>query len=117
MKEQIHNWLTDKMKVNGVLACAIRSPDRKTFTRSVSPQFAPVALENACRCLSDTFQIISTNRFPGELIRWVYENHYLYGFIRQDGHCFTILTRRKADPKLLPEDLERMVSEFHALEV
>jgi hypothetical protein len=117
MKEQIHNWLTDKMKVGGVLACAIRSPDRKTFTRSVSPQFAPVALENACRCLSDAFQIINSNRFPTDLIRWVYENHFVYGFIRQDGHCFTILTRRNAASTLQPADLQQIVSEFHGLEV
>lgn len=117
MKDQIHAWLTEKMKVSGMLACAIRSPDRKTFTRSVSPQFAPVALENACRCLSDTFQIITANRFPVELLRWVYENYFVYGFVRADGHCFAILTRRNAASSLQPADLQQIVTEFNGLEV
>lgn len=102
------------MRVNGMLACGIRSPDRKTFTRSVSPQFAPVALENACRCLSDTFQILNTNRFPLELVRWVYENYFVYGFIRQDGHCLAVLTRRHEN-SLKKEELEAIVAEFHSL--
>jgi hypothetical protein len=116
MQELVHNWLTEKMKVPGVLACGIRSPDRKTFTRSLSPQFQPIALENACRCLSDTFQIIQSNRFPAELVRWVYEKYFFYGFIRLDGHCFGLVTRRGAGPGIKHEDLEQIVTEFHALE-
>jgi hypothetical protein len=114
MKEHIHTWLTEKMRVAGILACGIRSPDRKTFTRSVSPQFAPVALENACRCLSDTFQIINSNHFPVELVRWVYQNYFVYGFLRQDGHCLTLLTRRD-EMALKQNELETIVAEFHSL--
>ena len=116
MQEQIHNWLTEKMKVGGVLACGIRLPDRKTFTRSHSPQFPPIALENACRCLSDTFQIINSNRFPMGLVRWVYENYFLYGIGRPDGLCLALLTRRNAVPSLQPLELERIASEFQQLE-
>jgi hypothetical protein len=115
MQEEIHNWLTDKMKVTGVLACGIRSPDRKTFTRSFSPQFAPVALENAFRCLADMFQILNSNRFPVELVRWVYENYFLYAVIRPDGHCFAVLTRRHTAPTLRAEDLDKIIAEFHLL--
>ncbi|MDB6065368.1 MAG: hypothetical protein JWR26_1576 [Pedosphaera sp.] len=114
MKEHIHNWLTEKMRVTGMLACGVRSPDRKTFTRSQSPQFTPVALENACRCLSDTFQILNSNRFPVELVRWVYENYFVYGFVRPDGHCLAVLARR-SESTLQPADLETIVAEFHSL--
>jgi hypothetical protein len=116
MQEHVHNWLTDKMKVAGILACGLRSPDRKTFTRSHSQQFPPVALENACRCLSDTFQVLNSNRFPVELVRWVYENYFLYGIIRPDGHCLALLTRRNALPSLQPADLEHIAAEFQQLE-
>jgi hypothetical protein len=116
MQEHVHNRRTEKMKITGVLACGIRSPDRKTFTRSLSPQFPPVALENACRCLSDTFQILNSNRFPFELVRWVYESYLFYGFIRPDGHCFALLTRRNAVSSIQNRDLEKIVAEFHSLE-
>ncbi len=116
MQEHVHNWLTEKMKVAGVLACGLRSPDRKTFTRSHSQQFQPVALENACRCLSDTFQVLNSNRFPMETVRWVYENYFFYGLMRQDGHCLGLLARRNALPTVQPADLERIAAEFHQLE-
>jgi hypothetical protein len=117
MQEQVHNWLSEKTKIAGVLACGIRAPDRKTFTRSLTPQFTQMALENACRCLSDTFQVLGSNRFPVRLVRWVYENYFFYGFMRPDGHCFALLTRRNAaQPALQQHDLETIVSEFHALE-
>ena len=116
MQEHVQTWLTEKVKITGVLACCVRSPERKTLTRSLSPQFPQMALENACRALSDTFQVIQSNRFPAELIRWVYENYFLYGFIRPDGHCFAVLTRRNAAPLLKAADLEKLVAEFKTLE-
>src|ERR1700733_14688236 len=103
MQEHVHNWLTEKMKIAGVIACGIRSPDRKTFTRTHSQQFPQVALENACRCLGDTFQVLNSNRFPAKLVRWVYENHFLYGVVRADGHCLALLTRRNVLPGLQPK--------------
>ena len=116
MQDQIHNWLTEVMKISGVLACGIRSPDRKTVTRSNSNQFAPIALENACRCLGDTFQVINSNHFPMEVVRWVYENYFLYGITREDGFCMAVLTRRKAPSNLQPQDFEKIAAEFRKLE-
>ena len=115
MQEKIHNWLTETMKISGVLACGIRSPDRKTVTRSNSSQFTPVALENACRCLGDTFQVINSNRFPMQLVRWVYENYFLYGIACPDGHCLAVLTRRKAPPILQQDEFGRLAAEFRQL--
>lgn len=115
MQEQIHNWLTETMKISGVLACGIRLPDRKTVTRSNSNQFTPVALENACRCLGDTFQVIQSHRFPMELVRWVYENYFLYGIACPDGHCLAVLTGRKNGAILQSQDFERIAGEFRQL--
>ena len=114
MKEHIQNWLTDKTKVAGVLACGIRSPDRKTHTRTLSPQFTPIALENACRCVTDTFQVLQANRFPAELVRWVFEKYFIYGFVRTDGLSLTVLTRRD-ETDVAPAELETIVAEFQSL--
>ena len=114
MKDHIQNWLTEKMRVANVLACGIRSPDRKTLTRSQSAQFTPVALEHACRCLSDTFHVINSNRFPTQLVRWVYDNYFVYGFLREDGHCLAVLSRRNEEV-VSQADLETIVAEFHSL--
>jgi hypothetical protein len=116
MKEQIQSWMTEKMRVVGLLGCGIRCPDRRTFIRSASAQFTPVALEHACRCLTDTFQVINSNRFPVQLVRWIYENYFVYGFIREDGNCLALLTRRH-EGSLQPADLETIVAEFHSLPI
>jgi len=114
MREHANNWLNEKIKVAGVLACGLRFPDRKTIARSQSPQFTPIALENACRCITDTFQVLQANRFPQGLVRWVFEGYFLYGFIRPDGVSLAVLTRRSAED-VQPADLETIVAEFHSL--
>lgn len=114
MRENIHNWLTEKTKIAGILACGIRSPDRKTYTRTLSPQFTPIALENACRCVTDTFQVLQANRFPANLVRWVFENYFIYGFVRPDGICLALLTRRST-AEIPTTDLEAIVAEFQSL--
>jgi hypothetical protein len=115
MREHFNSWLTEKMKVAGVLACGVRAPDRKTFTRSGSNQFTPVGLEHACRCLADTFQILNSNRFPSGLIRWVYDNYFVYGSMRTDGICLAVLSKREGS-SLQPADLESIVAEFQNLQ-
>ncbi len=115
MRENLHSWLTEKMKVPGILACGLRAPDRKTFTRSASVQFTPAALEYACRCLTDTFHVLRANQFPAGLVRWVYANYFVYGSIRQDGICFAVLARREG-PGLEPADLENIIAEFQNLQ-
>jgi hypothetical protein len=115
VREHVHAWLTEKMKTAGVLACGVRAPDRKTFIRSQSPQFTQAALEQACRCLADTFQVLHANRFPSTLVRWVYENYFLYGSMREDGICFAVLTHREGG-SVQPADLEQIIAEFQALQ-
>jgi hypothetical protein len=114
MKEHINSWLTEKIKITGVLACGTRAPDRKTFTRSQSPQFSPAALENACRCMADTFHVLHANRFPEQLVRWVFQNYFVYGSMRPDGICLAVLARRES-PTLEGADLEQMIGEFQSL--
>ena len=69
MNANAHTWLTEKMKVPGVLACGLRWPDENTFTRTSSSQFPPAALENACRALANSFRIILDKRLPVKRVR------------------------------------------------
>jgi hypothetical protein len=115
MHEEIQNWLAEKIKVSGILACGVRFPDRKTYTRNQSAQFEAVALENACRCLADTFQVIHSNHFAVEYLRWIFGGYFVYGSIREDGVCFSLITRREDSP-LKPDDIGRLLEEFKKLQ-
>src|SRR5205823_15034473 len=98
MKAILQHWLAERTQIMGVLACGIRFPDKTSLTQSWSKEFPPQALENAWRCVSDTFQVLKINFFPNEQIRWVYENAFLYCVRRNDGLCLAMFTSR--DPQI-----------------
>lgn len=114
MHEEIQSWLADTIKVPGVLACGIRFPDRKTYTRNQSAQFEPVALENACRCLADAFQVIHSNHFAVERLRWVFGGYFVHAVMREDGICISLVTRRE-DTNLAPDTVSQVLEQFKTL--
>jgi hypothetical protein len=114
MKDILQPWLAQRTQVSGVFACGIRFPDKTSLTQSWSQEFPNDALENAWRCVSDTFQVLKINFFPNDNIRWVYENAFLYCGRRSDGICLAIFTSK--DPQLFDEELiEGLFEEFRAL--
>ncbi|MDB6121881.1 MAG: hypothetical protein JWQ71_874 [Pedosphaera sp.] len=64
--------------------------------------------------MADTFQVIHSNRFPIERVRWVFDNYFMYGSTREDGICFAVLTRRD-NSNLNPADLDVIFQEFQGL--
>ena len=60
MKEHVHGWLTEKMKIPGMLACGLRAAEpQDLYAQRVRPVHPCGALEYACRCLADTFLILA----------------------------------------------------------
>jgi hypothetical protein len=114
MKELIDDWLGQQTQLSGVLACGVRYSDKTAFTQTWSPDYPVPALENAWRCVSDTFQVLKINFLPGQRVRWVYENAFLYCTRRDDGVCLGIFTTK--DPQAVnPDEINRLITEFHAL--
>ena len=114
MKVILQQWLAERTQITGVLACGIRFPDKTSLTQSWSNEFPVESLENAWRCVSDTFQVLKINFFPNEQIRWVYENAFLYCGRRYDGIFLAIFTCK--DPDVFDqENIEQLIVEFRAL--
>ena len=116
MKESLNQWLNQRSRLRGVLACGVRFPDKTSLTLSWSSEFAALSLENAWRCASDAFQVLGVNAFPNERVRWIYERVLLYCACREDGICLGIFTpndRGAADPG----EIERLIAEFCAMRV
>jgi hypothetical protein len=114
MKDLIQRWLHQDAQWPGVLACGVRFPDKNAFTRSWSLEFPAPALENALRCVSDTFQVLKINFFPNERVRWVYDNVFLHCVRRDDGICLGIFTPK--DPQSFdPGEVDRLLAEFRGL--
>jgi len=114
MKESLGQWLSQRTRLRGVLACGVRFPDKTSLTQSWSPEFTESSLENAWRCASDAFQVLRGNSFPNERVRWIYEKAILYCARREDGICLGIFTT-KDKGTVDAAEIEQLIAEFCAL--
>lgn len=111
MKEVVEEWLGRQAQVVGVLACGVRLPDEAFLMQTPAAGYPRESLENALRCVADTFEVLKLNEFPHQQLRWVFQNALLYCVGRGDGAYLGILTGRDPGQVDLP-GIERMVQEF-----
>ena len=107
MQEQTLNWLTEVMKIPGVLACCVRAPDRKTVTRSNSNRSSCLrTFRGKCLPLASGRHVqvivIRIASQDGDTVRMGVRRRLfpLWRCSRADGHCLALLTRRKTAPNL-----------------
>lgn len=111
MKEELHQWLSERAGVPGIQACGLRFSDHTTYTQIRESNFPSDALENAWRTVADTFHVFKHHRLPAVNLRWVFEHALLYCLTRPDGTCLMIFTTRKPQ-ELDAAGLEAMFLEF-----
>jgi hypothetical protein len=111
MKDRFNQWLSQHAQVAGVQACALRYPDQTSFTEVRASNFSRDALENAWRCVADTFQVLKHYRVPAADLRWTFEHSLLYCLNRPDGVYLLAFTTRKA-AELDAPGLQRLFVEF-----
>src|SRR5438874_135824 len=113
MKEVINQWLQRNAPLPGLLACGVRYPD-ETFSIPPNRNFPRENLENALRCVADTFQVVKMNQFPNEYLRWIYQNALLYCMKRRDGALLAVFTSREPDSVDI-DALGKMLGEFSTM--
>ena len=114
MKGVINQWLNQNAHVQGVLGGAVRCSEEMLMLPSSSAGVTPQNLENALRCVADTFQILERNRLPIGHLRWVYEHALLWCVRRTDGVILALLTHK--DPQGVDmEGLGKMLDEFSTI--
>ena len=115
MKEAVRSWMAQNARVPGVLAYGVRFPDKSSLNESYSPEFPLVAMENAWRCVADTYQVLTLHRLPVARMNWMYERSLLTCVRRNDGIILGLfLTSRERNRDTC--NLERLVAEFQSLE-
>jgi len=72
----------------------VRLPDQSSAARTWSEAFSTDAIDNASRCVSDTFQVLKLNRLPARRLRWVYDSAVVLCAHREDGISLTLFTGR-----------------------
>ncbi len=111
MNNEFNSWLKNNPQIPGVLACAVRYPDRSTFTRVYSTEISEAVTENALRCVAETFLALKNQKFPAPKLRWTFENAYLDCFVRTDGIHLGVFSAK--DPNAAtPEKINKLIAEF-----
>lgn len=111
MNNEFNSWLKNHTQLPGVLGCAVRYPDKSTFTRVYSTEISEETAENALRCVADAFQAAKNQKVPTPRLRWVFERAYLHCASRTDGVCLAVFTVK--DPAVLgSEKLDKLITDF-----
>jgi hypothetical protein len=92
MKPPVIHWFEQQSAPRGTLAAAVRAADKSTVGRAWNNAFTNDALDNALRCVADTFQILQANGVALARMRLVYKNAWLHCERGPDGSCLGIFT-------------------------
>src|SRR5262245_14502269 len=113
-KEQLTKWLRDVPTVRGTLLRAVRFPDQTFVSNGAEKDFPASGLEQAWRVVSDTFQVLTAQRFPPSRLSCVCSRVTLHCVHRVDGVMLGVFSNRKA-AEVDSEGLNRMLNEFLGL--
>lgn len=108
------NWLNANKSLPGLLGLAISAPGRPALVENCNTTISKAALENAWRCVTETFPVIQLNQFPTACFRFVFGQAVVHCERREDGTCVGIFAPRDSQT-FSPDEIQRLLAEFHAL--
>ena len=109
--EHITNWLRTTKAASGTIVRGVRFADETFISDVDTKDFPALSLEQTWRVVSDSFQILSAQKFPPTRLSWVYEKAVLHCVRRGDGAIFGVfVTKKIADVDM--NGLNRMLTEF-----
>jgi hypothetical protein len=115
MNDAFQQWFGQRASIAGVQVLGLRHLDQATSTRIEDPTFPIDGVENAWRCVADTFQVLQHRGCPAINLRWVFEHSLLYCLRRPDGACLMVFATPKAQ-ELDAAGLQALFLEFQNLQ-
>jgi hypothetical protein len=110
MKDFFHSWLEQAAARRGMLACAIRPPNERSFAvKNCHADLSELRVKEAVQSLSEMLQALGQNRIDGRYLRWTFENGLVHCAIRDDGAIAALLVGKETD---LTVEADRLLSEF-----
>src|SRR5687767_438390 len=110
---ELKNWVMGNTDTLGVLALGIYAADKTGFIQPCAGGLPAPGLENAWRCVAETFPVLQLNRFPTARFRFVYGDAVVHCERRRDGTCLGIFAVK--GHQFEQDELYRLLNEFHAL--
>ena len=114
MKEIVNRWVGNTSTLPGIYACSVRYPDKAVFAKTSAQDFPLDALENAGRCVVDTFKVLNSRQLPKANVRFVFEGAFIYCALREDDICLALFVCKDSSV-WSKSQIDRLISEFHTL--
>jgi hypothetical protein len=114
MTEIVKQWLAKNRNTPGVLGFAVQNADKTNATQSCGADMSAEALEKAWRSVLEALPVLQLNDLPTARVRWVFQQGIVHCERRHDGLSLGIFTRKSPD-LFKPEEVDRLLTEFHAL--
>lgn len=112
-KAAAEGWFHDHLQVAGLLAAGLQFTDRTGRGHAISPTFPPHALDALRRGMSDTFQVLSLQRFAADRAAWTFDQTIVECVRRPDGTLLVlVLSRQTFD--LDDRPVRRLIEAFEA---
>jgi hypothetical protein len=106
------SWLAANKTVAGLLALVVYVPGQPALIENCTASAAN--FETAWRSLAETMPVLQLNDFPTGCFRFVFQQALVHCERRADGVCIGLFARH-GQTQLPPAQLNRLLSEFHAL--
>jgi hypothetical protein len=114
MTEILKQWLAKNSQAPGVLGFAVQHADKTSATRSCAGGISVETLEKAWRSVLEAIPVLQLNDLPTARVRWVFQQGIVHCERRRDGVSLGIFTSKSPD-LFKPEEVDRLLTEFHAL--
>ncbi len=111
LKAHAQQWFQNHLALAGLLAATLQFADRTGLAHSVSPKFAPDALENLRRSITDGFQVLRLQKFSASRARWLYDQTAIETAQWTDGTSIAFVLSRQA-LELNGELIEHRIQQF-----
>ena len=95
MNETIEAWLEQGSASAGVIACAVRRPDRTIAVKSCHPEIPEPGLVEVIQNLAETIHVLQQNRVEPQFLCWTFESSQFRCAVRDDGAIAVVLAGRE----------------------
>jgi len=112
MSDDIHQWLTDRASLPGMLGCAVNLPERGYVSRGSSQACPGEKVEAILNQLTDTLATLAANGLSADRLNWTFGSGHIHLITRPDGASLALAAAVDTEAA---RNLETLAGEFLAL--
>jgi hypothetical protein len=116
MKSALEHFLDDHLPLAGVVACAIRLPDRSIVCRRDGDAMTTVQVEQVLARMALAADGLKRHRVAAERLCWTFDYARIHLTHRPDGTMLAIFCDNGAGQPEIPQ-VHRLMENFHELTV